>query len=241
MPRSWRAADRGCQAMGPRLRFHSGRSRTATCAPSMRAQPERGAPPGVPDEALREVPRRIEYRFRYNPLPGVDEAVPARRRAPDAAAAASVDAISERVSAGSITSSSSNSVAALSAFAFSSAAAVSSRTRCSRSSSSSIASSSLRSAEPHRALEAHRAEVRRRPRDGEQRLVQAAGDHRLRAEAVAAAQDHRDERHAQRGAGDEQPRGVAHEAGRLGLRARPSSRACRRARRSAGRTRRTAA
>ena len=49
--------------------------------------------------------------------------------------------------------------------------------------------------------------------------MQAAPDHRLRAEPVAAAQDHGDERDAQRGAGDEQPRGAAHE--RLGLGLRP--------------------
>src|SRR3954452_9326084 len=60
------------------------------------------------------------------------------------AAAASVEAISPRVSAGSITSSSSNRVAALMAFAFCSASSVSSRTRCLRCASSSIASSSRR-------------------------------------------------------------------------------------------------
>ncbi len=41
-----------------------------------------------------------------------------------------------------------------------------------------------------------------RPCHGEQRLVQTATDHRLSAESVAAAQDHRDQRHTQPGAGD---------------------------------------
>jgi hypothetical protein len=66
----------------------------------------------------------------------------------------------------------------------------------------------LAQAELDRALEAHRPEVRRRPGDREQRLVQAAGDHRLCAQSVGAPQDHRDEGHAQRAAGHQQARGV---------------------------------
>src|SRR3954453_8129041 len=58
--------------------------------------------------------------------------------------------------------------------------------------------------QPHRPLEAHRAQMRRRPGDREHRLVQAAGHHRLRSQAVATAQYHGDERHVQRRAGDQQ-------------------------------------
>ena len=75
----------------------------------------------------------------------------------------------------------------------------------------------LAQGELDRALQAHRAEVGGRPGDGEQRLVHAAAGHRLGAEAVAAAQDHGDQRHAQGRAGDQQAGGVADQAGRLGL------------------------
>jgi hypothetical protein len=44
---------------------------------------------------------------------------------------------------------------------------------------------------PSRHLQAHRSQVRARPGHGEQRLVQATAGHRLRTEAVAAAQDPR--------------------------------------------------
>ena len=97
-------------------------------------------------------------------------------------------------------------------------------------------------AEPDRALEPHRAEVGRRPGDGQERLVQAAADHRLGAEAVAAAQDHRDERHAQRA----RPATSSRDAWRTSPVASAfgpdhDTRACRRARRSAARRRRRAA
>src|SRR5690606_21881588 len=48
-------------------------------------------------------------------------------------------------------------------------------------------------AEPDRALEPHRTEVRAGPRDGEDRLVERPADHRLRAEAVTATEDDRDD------------------------------------------------
>ena len=47
--------------------------------------------------------------------------------------------------------------------------------------------------------------------------MEAAAGHRLGAEPVGLAQDHRAQRHPQGGAGDEQPRAVADEPGRLGL------------------------
>ncbi len=50
----------------------------------------------------------------------------------------------------------------------------------------------LSQCQPDRALKAHWAEVSCRPGKGEQRLVQAAPYHRLSAEPVASAQDHRD-------------------------------------------------
>ena len=128
-----------------------------------------------------------------------------------------------RVSAGSITSSSSNRVAALSAFACSWAWA----TICLEALGAlGLVGDRLElaaKAELDRALEPHRAELGRRPADREQRLVQAAAGHRLGAEPVGLAQDHGAERHAQRGAGDEQARAVAHQRRSPRRRARPSS------------------
>ena len=73
----------------------------------------------------------------------------------------------------------------------------------------------LAQAQPDGALEAHRPEMRTRPCHRQHRLVQAAARHRLRTEAVAAAQHDRDERHPQRGAGNQQPGGAAHQGLRL--------------------------
>ena len=87
-----------------------------------------------------------------------------------------------RVSAGSITSSISNSIAALSAFALLPFGVVGDRFEL------------LAHAEAHRALEAHRAQVCPRPRHRQHRFVQAAAGHRLRTQPVAAPQDHRDHR-----------------------------------------------
>jgi len=47
--------------------------------------------------------------------------------------------------------------------------------------------------------------------------VQASADHGLRAEAVAAAEDHRHERHAEPCPGHQQPGGVTNQSRRLGL------------------------
>ena len=74
--------------------------------------------------------------------------------------AASVAAIIARVSAGSITSSISNSMAEFSARAFSCAAAVARRTTSSRSASSPMASNSLRRPRPAH-LQPHRRDGRR--------------------------------------------------------------------------------
>ena len=147
-------------------------------------------PPPLPDRLLRadragtEAAELAHQVSTKRPLRAAGACAPA--------AAASVAAIRRRVSAGSMTSSSSKRVRGVERLRVSSAAAVRSRTRCSRSASSAIASSSLAHRQPDRALEPHRAEVGRRPGDGEQRLVQAAAGHRLGAEPVAAAQDHRD-------------------------------------------------
>ena len=72
-------------------------------------------------------------------------------------------------------------------------------------------------AEPHRALEAHAAELAGGPGHAEQRRLEAAAGHGLGAEAVALAQDDRAGRHGEVGAGDEQPADVAHQRGLLGL------------------------
>ncbi len=91
------------------------------------------------------------------------------------------------------------------------------------------------------ALQAHRAELGGRPADGEQRLVHAAAGHRLGAEPVGLAQDDGDERHPQVGAGDEAGASSGGRGRSPRPRARPSSPACRSARRSAGRRHRRAA
>ena len=75
-------------------------------------------------------------------------------------------------------------------------------------------------AEPqlHRSFQPHAAELAGRPGDGEQRGLEAAAGHGLGAEAVALAQDDREERHADAGARDEHPRRVPHERRLLDLR-----------------------
>src|SRR6266498_1986385 len=54
-----------------------------------------------------------------------------------------------------------------------------------------------------RALETHTPELSGRPRDREEGRLRAAARHCLAAEAVHLAQDDREERHAEIGAGDE--------------------------------------
>ena len=93
----------------------------------------------------------------------------------------------------------------------------------SRSSSSSIASSSLRRPSrtaPSRPIGPRCAPGQATVSSGSCRLPP---DHRLRAEAVAAAQDHRDQRHLQRGAGHQQPGGARARAPAPRRRARPCS------------------
>ena len=59
-------------------------------------------------------------------------------------------------------------------------------------------------AEPHRSFEVHAAELAGGPRDAEQRRLERAAGHRLRAEPVSLAEHDRPERNGQVGAGDEQ-------------------------------------
>src|SRR5439155_21178638 len=72
-------------------------------------------------------------------------------------------------------------------------------------------------AELHRPLEPHAAELARRPGDGEQRRLEAAARHRLRAEAIALAEDDGEERHGQIRADDEQAAHVANQRRLLDL------------------------
>src|ERR1700720_3937438 len=58
-------------------------------------------------------------------------------------------------------------------------------------------------AQPHRALQAHPAELAAGPGHGERGVVQIAAGHGHRAEPVGLAQDDGAYRHAQPGAGDE--------------------------------------
>ena len=125
--------------------------------------------------------------------------------------------IQRRVSAGSITSSISNHSAMLSALP------------CSyRRPTSSLEQRLARRvvgggvelapvAEAHGALEAHAAELPRRPGDARQRRLRAPAHHRLRAQPVRLAQHHRHHRHREVGARDEQPAAVPHERGGLDL------------------------
>src|SRR5439155_19635562 len=66
-------------------------------------------------------------------------------------------------------------------------------------------------AELHRTLEPHTAELARRPRDGEERLLEASARHGLRAEAVPLAEHDREERHGEVRTDDEQAAHVPHE------------------------------
>ena len=175
-------------------------------------------------------------------LPGVDEAaLGLSDRAPSAPRTSGRD--SRRVSAGSITSSSSKRVAALSALrVLVGARRPSASRRC-------VALGRRRRSRRARALKPSLTAPSRpiAPSSAvgqptvEQRLVQAAAGHRLGAEPVGLAQDHRDERHPQVGADDEQPRAVADERRSPRRPARPSSPACRSARGSGSRRRRRAA
>ena len=69
----------------------------------------------------------------------------------------------------------------------------------------------------HRTLDAHTADLARRPRHREQCRVHRAGRHRHRAETDRLAQDHGDERNRQARAGDEHAAEVPDLCGLLGL------------------------
>ena len=73
-------------------------------------------------------------------------------------------------------------------------------------------------AQAHRTLEAHAAELTRRPRDDERVGGEAPGRHRERAEAVALAQHHGREGHGDVGAGHEHAVAVPHLRGALRVR-----------------------
>src|SRR6185295_18582235 len=64
-------------------------------------------------------------------------------------------------------------------------------------------------AELDRALQPHAAELARGPGDGEERRLEAAAGHRLRAQPVRLAEYDREHRDADAGAGDEHARRVA--------------------------------
>ena len=66
-------------------------------------------------------------------------------------------------------------------------------------------------AQPHRALQAHAAELPGRPGHGDGRSAQVARGHRHRAEAVGLAQHHRADRHGEPGAGHEQRAEASHD------------------------------
>jgi hypothetical protein len=68
-------------------------------------------------------------------------------------------------------------------------------------------------AEAHGAFEAHAAELAGGPAGDEDRRVEAAAGHGLGAEAIALAQHHHEQRHAELGAGDELARDAAHGGG----------------------------
>src|SRR4029077_17052147 len=73
-------------------------------------------------------------------------------------------------------------------------------------------------AELDRAFESHAAEFTRRPSDREEGRLEATARHRLRAEAVALAQDNLEARHRDIRADYEHARRVPHQRGLFDLR-----------------------